>query len=360
MTSTTPAGRTHVPMGTVRATPFMDTDYDLQDSLWKKFHRNVSSTARPTHIEFCGRSVLIRYHDAAIRERFRPAIRHLETSNLSDSSDLEIFCFATRESPRQWLEEKKLSTAINQTISNSLLKYCYQGHSLFVFDPVAKRAFYWVDAPSRFDLYRARPFTRILAWYAEHQRLTWTHAACVGISGGAVVIPAAGGSGKSTAAAACLLSDLLYVGDDFVVLNKQCCGVSSVYCNMMLSAQSIHLLRVFDRVQMLKPQFHDKKNKDCYQLFENFDQQLQSGLPLKGVLVPAIVTGKSKLVPTNKSEAIRAFISSLQIGRILGLNPNLMLKDFHSMVQQLPTCKLEIGGDLESIPGLISQFMTHN
>lgn len=338
----------------------MNADCDLQESLRTKYNENVSSSATSNHICFCNRDVSIHYHDSAISELFQASIRHLEMSSPPGSPDLEIFCFATDDSPRRWLQENELSIAINQTMSHSSFRYCFQGHSLFAFDSLTKRAFYWVDTLSAFDFYRARPFTRILSWYAEHRHLTWVHAACVGISSGAVLIPAAGGSGKSTSAAACLLSALLFVGDDFVVLDKERLDVSSVYSNMMLSAKSIDLLRGFERVEILQSNFRDKKEKDCYQLFEDFQQQLEIRLPLRGILVPEIVAGESRVVPAKKDEAMRAFVSTLQIGRILGLAPNPMLKDLHSIVQQLPTCKLEIGGDLGDIPQLISQFLNRD
>jgi hypothetical protein len=336
----------------------MGQDRGLQESLLGKFLANTSATAPRTDISVFGQGVSIHYQHREVRELFRPAIRHLEMTGLTGSPDLEIFCFVSDKPPLRWLREKGLSTRINQTIHLSTFRYCYQGHSLFAFDAEAKRAFYWVDGQAAFNWYRARPFTRILSWFAEHRQLTWVHAACVGTESGAILIPAAGGSGKSTAAAAGLLSGMLFIGDDFNLLDKERLEVASLYGNVVLSARSIGLLQGFERVNQLAPAFRDKKSKDCYQLFDHFHRQLKPQLHLKGILVPEIVTGNSEIVPACDDDAMRAFVSSLQIGRILGIDPKPMLADVYAVVKQVHVARLRIGRDLESVPHLISDFLT--
>lgn len=339
----------------------MEDGRALTDALTEQFDAAVAGTPLRRRLRIGRLAVTLSCADDAPLELFRPPLRHLESSLASDGPGLEICCFAAPRSPAAWLEAHELPCRINETIVLGSFRYCFQGHTLFAFDAAAGHAFYWAADAADFAHYRARPLTRLLAWFGEHHGLTWVHAACVGTDRGGVVIPAAGGSGKSTVAVAALLAGMSFAGDDFALLDTARDPgndtVLGVYGNTMLSAESIALLQALPHADKLVPAFPDKKNKFCYPLYDRFSAQLTAEAPLAAILVPEVTGGASSIEEASPRDAVRSFVSSVQIGSILGLDPKSILRAVHGLSQRVPLGRLEIGRDLASIPPLLDSFI---
>lgn len=63
------------------------------------------------------------------------------------------------------------------------------------------------------------PFRNLLHWSLADTGLAFTHAAVVGTSAGGVLLAGRGGAGKSTTAMACVDAGWRYVADDYCVLD---------------------------------------------------------------------------------------------------------------------------------------------
>jgi hypothetical protein len=327
-----------------------------QGSLLAEYLKHESADSTCTRLHIAGGSVDVHFSHRSILELFRPAIRHLEAAP-EGSADFQIFCFTGGRKLREWLEEHNLPLQANRTAEVASIRYCYQGHTLFALETDTGSAFYWAEEEEAFSYYRAKPFTRILSWYASRRGLSWLHAACVGTPRGAVLLPGPAGSGKSTIFAACLLSGFFCLGDDFNLLDAEGLVAHGMYANIMLSAHSIELLKRFPGADRLAGAFHEKQGKECCPVASSFPLQLQRSLPLKGILIPEITSSRSAITAAGSDEAMESLVSSVQITWLLGSPVHAMLRDFRSTTQRLRCGRLHIGRDLELIPKLVSEFI---
>jgi hypothetical protein len=329
----------------------------MRASLQAVHAASVSNDAPRSLLDVCGHAVALGYGGTEAEALFRPALRSIAANGAAAAGELQVHCFVAEEPPGAWLRRLGLSTALYETHQRGTFRYCFQGHTLFAFDAGARRAWYWAENAAAFALYRARPLTRIFAWFAESRGLNWLHAACIGTPRGAVLIPAAGGSGKSTAAVAGLLGGLCFLGDDFCVLDPRRLEVAGLYGTVVLSSASRELLRPVAPLDGLLGGFPEKKGKTGYYLDARFDRQLGRRLPLRGILVPEITSGETAIERAEPELALRAFVSSLQIGRLLGVDPATLLRDAYGAVRKVEAGRLLLGRDLARVAGLVSRFV---
>lgn len=330
---------------------------DLQASLLAEYRKSEGSTASILRLIIAGRCVVVNFANDEPRNLFQPSLRQLETDDDLRPVDLEIYCFAGDRAPRSWVEEAGLPVHPNHTVERGAFRCCDQGHTLFAYDRSRAQAFYWVRHAGAFQAYLSRPFTRILAWAASDWGLSWLHAACVGTDDGAVLIPGPGGRGKSTIAAACLVSGMRYSGDDFNLLDGDKLEVFGLYGNITLSSTSVQLLRALPGSEELVPVFRDNKSKHCCYLPEQWRCRMAGRLPLRAILVPELVQGRTVIVPAKRDEVMPAFVSSIQMARVLGGESASLLRSFYDVAGRVRTGRLIVGDDLSELPRLISAFV---
>ncbi len=229
--------------------------------------------------------------------------------------------------------------------------------TLSMFDSKSNTGLFWIHGPEDIPAYvTGSPLHAILSWWAHGHGLQLIHAAAVGTVGGGVLVVGKGGSGKSTTALSCLQAGLLYVGDDYVLVDERP-YVYSLYNSAKLNS---------DQARSFPTLFSDTSSfgqsnyeKTLTFLYKTHPDQLAASLPIKAILLPKITD-----VPNSRLERASA-------GEILaGLAPSTLFQlpgadrsAFHGLarlVTQVPNYVLHLGSDLETIPDVILGAITRS
>lgn len=298
---------------------------------------------------------IVRFHfsSADLATRHEPPFGHFAANG--QPADLEIFCFTHPAEVTGWLQKNRLKTLPHKTFRlPGGAQFCSQEDGLFWFDPAEKTAFFWGNTPAAFEPYRSKPFSRLLFWHFANRGFLWCHGACVATEAGGALIPNVGGAGKSTTAAAALLGGMDFFGDDYLLVEPERGLVFGMYSSLMLTDESLRLLRVFESSRHLTSSFLGNKDKHCHYLHPVFDAQLKSVVPIRVILVPELAGEENgRIEPASKEEVMQAFVSSVQTAWLFGGDPAKTLRGFYELTQKTPVAKLRIGRDLRQIPALL-------
>ena len=307
-----------------------------------------------------GSRVSLRFASAALRERFAPAFAHLAappggapelTVHLWDSATTGM-----EPPPRPPAASGEAAGALNH-FHEPPLRGAYQAafEALSVLDADAGVAWYWVaDARGLPSWEQACPIRQLLFWWLAPRGYLQVHGAAVGKPEGGVLIVGPAGSGKSTTALACLGSDLLYAGDDYVAVRLEPSPqVASLYNSGKLDPAHLHerlpqLLPVADRLD---------DEKAILYVERHFPRQTTSGFPLAALLVPAVR-------PDGREPRV---VSASRATAFAALGPSTMfqlhtagageLATLSSLVARVPCYTLEVGIDLSGVPETISELL---
>lgn len=228
---------------------------------------------------------------------------------------------------------------------------------LCMLDTTRNEALFWIHDATFVPYYETgTPLRAILHWFMRNHERQFVHAAAVGTSKGGVLLAGKGGSGKSTTTLACLSSDLMYVGDDYVLLGGQPAPyVYSLYNSAKVDADSInrfpHLVPIVSNSDRL-PQ-----EKALIFLKDHYPDKLTTGFPIRAILVPRI-TGlpETRLTKSSPAAGLRALAPST-IFQLPGAR-NDDFQNLTGIVKQVPSYDLELGTDLDRIPNVISDLLS--
>lgn len=179
---------------------------------------------------------------------------------------------------------------------------------LSVLDTANRTAYCWVRDPAAMPPWEeAAPLRPILAWWAELTGRQLAHGAAIGTAEGAVLLAARGGSGKSTTALAALEDGMLYLGDDYVMLEPGTPpAAASLYATAKLIPRNLD-----DRLPKLRALItgrHDvEQDKVTLGLHGTFGDRLVPWLPLRAIVVPSLAPdGRLALTTATGAEALSA------------------------------------------------------
>jgi hypothetical protein len=195
------------------------------------------------------------------------------------------------------------------------------------------------------------PLLTIIDWWLAERDLHCIHAAAVGLESGGVLLAGRGGSGKSTTALACLRSPLRYVGDDYCVLSVDGAPhVHALYSSAKLARSELERL-----APGAPPAPCD--DKDVVFLHRAFGEKLLPGFPIRAVLAPRI-TGRARttLADISPGEAMKALAPS-SLFQLSGARQR-RLHAIASLVRTVPCYRLDLGTDLDAIPGVIHDLLS--
>jgi hypothetical protein len=231
------------------------------------------------------------------------------------------------------------------------------GDRLFsLLDAERNLGIYWCHDAAELPIYeRGAPLRSILHWWLRRRGLQMIHAGAVGNANGAVLLSGKGGSGKSTTALTCLNSPLLYLSDDYSLVNA---GpepyVCSIYNTAKVRPDNLH------RVPFLAGALTNRESlefeKALFFLHEHFPGRLVSRLPLRAVLLPC-VTGKPDtwLEPADPAESL-ASIGLSSLHQLSG-SGGALLGTVKRLLASVPSWHLRLGTDLEQIPRVIGALI---
>jgi GT2 family glycosyltransferase len=217
-------------------------------------------------------------------------------------------------------------------------------------------AIWWVQKTETLPFWvYASPLRTLLHWWMEKNGKQLIHAAAVGTDDGALLITGASGVGKSTTALSCLRRGFYYLADDYLVVGLDPePQVYTLYSTAKLNAGQVANLPEFDTLITNRDNLY--KDKAVMFLYPHFAEQIQKSMSLKAILIPSIrdraETGFS-LTDDLSAQRAAAFTTLSQLpyaGR--------QTHDFlDRLAAALPKFNLELGRDLEAIPGALSRFL---
>ena len=199
------------------------------------------------------------------------------------------------------------------------------------------------------------PLLTILDWWLAERDLHCIHAAAVGLESGGVLLAGRGGSGKSTTALACLRSPLHYVADDYCLLSVAGAPrAQALYSSGKLAPSQR------ERLSFLTPPGAPSEpcdDKEIVFLARAFPQKLLPGFPIRAVLAPRI-TGRAgtSLAAISPGTAMKALGPSSLFQ--LGGARQRRLHAIATLVRTVPCYRLDLGTDLDAIPGVIVDLLS--
>jgi len=315
----------------------------------------------------CGVSVSLRFAGRALHEALTPAFAHLAaaasepraprlTVNLWDSAS------AGSDPPPRPLDTPGHARGAMYHFREPPLRGVFQAElgALSVFDERRGEAWYWVadarDIPS-WD--RASPIRQILFWWLASQGYLMVHGAAIGTAAGGALVVGPGGVGKSTVALACLHSDLLYAGDDYVAVTLDPPRVASLYNSGKLERPHLHqrLPHLATPLSGDEPTVEPGEKEIVY-VHERLPGRTAAGFPLVAMLVPALrpEQKKTRVGPLSRPAAFAALAPSTMLQlHTAGAEEFATLS---RLVTLVPCYSLEVGSQLSTIPEAISELLS--
>ncbi len=309
-----------------------------------------------------GKAVLMRFAGPAIAELFSPAIEHLTDPTVAEP-DLTVHIFDDRSTgarmpPAPWARECHGQRGLIEGYNDDRFFTTYEiGIDILqMFDAEQDSAIYWVRDYEWIPYWEnSFPMRSILHWRLQHEPMQAIHAGAVGTSSGGVLIAGKSGSGKSTTTLACLTSDLLFAGDDYVLADITAEPyVHSLYSTAKLVPDNC------DRFPQLRPlvsnpdKLHEQKA--LIYLREHFPAKVVRGFPLRAILLPR-VTGQrnTRLVKAGAIDAFRSIAPTTLLH--LTRATEEAARKISLLSRALPVYWLEAGTDLPQIPQVVREFL---
>ncbi|MFN7999125.1 MAG: hypothetical protein U0Q18_36225 [Bryobacteraceae bacterium] len=342
----------------------------VSDSTAERFHREVrdraeSALAVAPHREhiLCagGRPVRLRFAGPCLENLLMPALEHLSTAPAGPAA-LTVTLFDTASTgisppPPPWQAAQQGPRGVIAGYNSVRFRTVYQPGAdvLLIYDSDERCGVYWSPDYRRVPYWEASfPLRSLFQWWLEDQPLQLAHAAAVGLPEGGVLIAGPSGSGKSTTALACLESDLLYAGDDHVLL-----GTSPLWAHCLYNTA-----KLTPDVEPWFPQLaaaisnRERCGSEKALLFLSrcAPEKLIAGFPIRALLVPR-VTGlrETRLVRCSASEAFRA-LAPTTLFQLPGTGRRALDK-LATVVRDAPVYRLELGTDLPGIPRTILRLL---
>ena len=304
------------------------------------------------------RVVLLRFAGDGLRDLLTPALAHLAAPPHAEP-DLTVFLFDTAATgvappPPAWASDAFGQRGEVEGFNDGRIRTVFQQGSdvLLMYDRERRAALYWSADHRRIPYWeRSFPLRTVFHWWLEDRPMQPVHAAAVGLPEGGVLIAGLSGSGKSTTALACLDSELLFAGDDYVLVRANPTPfVYSLYGTAKLEPENLARFPLLHA----RPANGDRLDREKALLFVNSfaPRKLSRGFPIRGLVVPR-VTGRpdTRLGPCKAAEAFLA-LAPTTLCHLPGAEGAALAK-LGALVRQVPAYTLEAGTDLAQIPETI-------
>jgi len=206
---------------------------------------------------------------------------------------------------------------------------------------------------------RAKPLARLLLEWHNDQDVQVIHTGLVARDGKGVLFAGRSGSGKSTSSLACIAAGFDYLGEDYVALERQQCGMfvgHSLYNSVFLD--TVHLTRFSELLPCAIKGRLPHEEKSVIILSQVFPERLKRIVPIQMLALLRVAdTPRPRFRPASKGEALLALgpSSLLQIP-----NRGLGVRGFNrlaQLVEQVPCYWLEVAGDLRSIANGVDELL---
>jgi hypothetical protein len=289
---------------------------------------------------------------------FEHSIAHLEIG--PTKADFYIAVVSendTEITPPNAFWDKAAITAggIFSSNDNRYVAYYQQVYGIFqITDTLEKRAFYWMQHEEQLPEWeRSFSFRNILHHFTENTNYCMLHAAGLGTNGVGVILPGKGGSGKSNTSLACVGSNILYLGDDFLLVDTESLTAFSLYNTAKIEQHRLPFFeKVFRNIQSRKVLTNGKMQFFLYPFFKDC---LIKSFTIKAIVLPQFSGLESTTITsTSATESLKAMAPST-----LGLlkASQKTFKKLAHIAQNVPVFILKTGTDLEQIPVTIASLL---
>jgi hypothetical protein len=310
-----------------------------------------------------GYTIRLRFAGPALVPSLTPALEHLSTSSTSAAA-LTVCLWDSASTgvsmpPPPWSEADYLPRGEVRGYTNEQIQTRFDLGSgiLNVLNSGQNVALWWINDATQTPYYvSASPLRAILhAWMRRHGRQI-VHGASVGMPEGGVLVVGKGGSGKSTLALACLSSQLLYLGDDNVLLSEEPVPfVHSVYNSAKLARDHLHRLPQLWPALRHSGRFYAEKA--LMFLHEHYPDKTCTGFPVRAILVPKITgLAASTLSPASPATALKAIAPST-IFQLSGAGAT-EFQTIVRIIRKVPCYRVGLGTDLGQVPALIAGLLS--
>lgn len=318
--------------------------------------RDVAGDVSDHFLDICGYTIRLCFAGSALVPKIVPALAHRSTKT-GGTPDLTIRLWDSFSTgvplPRAPWEEAHVFAGrgemwgINEDRIHAIFEPL-ENVQFSILDAESNSAVYWVPEASGVLYYESgAPLRSILHWWMRRRGLQFVHAGAVGKPSGGVLVIGKGGSGKSTVTVACLDTNLLYAGDDYVLVSSGPVPfVYSLYNSAKLEPE--HLVKTFPRLSSLVSNSADDEKALLFLQHANHSVKLASGFPIRAVVRPRITNGSNARLLRLSSASALAAIAPSTVFQLRWAGQ----RDFQAMselVKQLPCYVLEIGTDLSAI-----------
>jgi hypothetical protein len=330
----------------------------------------AASAAGSVHVDeytIAGSRLSLRFAGPALRERLTPAFAHLSAPHdggpEGSSLTVHLWDSASTGTPPPSLPHVEADQPAGALyhVHEPPLRGAYQPglESLSLFDSKECMAWYWVgnvyEQPS-WD--QACPIRQILFWWLGSRGYLQVHGGAVGTSTSGVLVVGQAGSGKSTVALACLGSELLYAGDDYVAVTlAPSPQVASLYSSAKLEPEHVHRFMPHLLPMLANADRLDAEKAILY-VRDHFPDSTTAGFPLRAMIVPTLDAKRRRprIVPTSQATAFAALAPStiFQL-HTAGADE---LATMSALVARLPCYRLELGSDLTAIPVEVARLLS--
>lgn len=332
--------------------------------------QQAAQRCAPRQSSYCIGGVIVQLQmiGEALTKRLTPAFTHLATMTPMPPVPpvlIVYLCEGTASGiamptiPLQIAQTAKLEEIWGYFVHNENFQLFYQPETqaLTLLDYTQNCAYYWIEDAQQLTLSDGgAPLITLLHWWFGHQGSQVVHGAAVGTCDGGVLLVGKSGSGKSTTALACLDAGLAYVGDDYCLVTTQPRPmVYSLYSSGKLHfADLVHFLR-FQRA--LTSEAYIQADKALFFFAEQFCDQIVPALPLKAILLPAIITNTHTTWHVLSPAAALLAVAPSTVLQLVG-NKSQSLQQLGRLVRQLPCYRLALGRELHAIPSAIAELLS--
>lgn len=309
-------------------------------------------------LEIGGLSVRLDMHGAELAQHLCGVFRHLTTRDMAAPAALHIQIAALTGSAIELLE--KLSVPPPGLIASEptgpLMVELHKRLAIAVDRAQHRVTAIAGDLNDMPSTHFSRPFAHMFGWLGAQRRRFLTHGAAIGHDGRGILLAGSGGQGKSTTALACALAGWQFVGDDFVMLERNDSGTliaHSLYATGRLhpaqAARFPALIEHWD--SRLSPE--DEK----LTLFPHEGAvALTRSLKIDAIALPVVGRlDEMGVGPLSRARALRALITdSIQVYPWLTRE---RAEFYAETVERLPCYTIRVGPDIAALPDLIERVL---
>jgi hypothetical protein len=292
-----------------------------------------------------GRAVRQIGTDARLVPMMTAALDHLVVANSGREADLTVVCTIAGKGDIRAIASERTWTHSQVRVDSIQLLDCAGRFGVHAI----------TDMETARDFEIGTPMRQLLHWWAVDTGNLLLHSAAVGTPGGGLLLAGVGGSGKSTMAAACLGSSLRVAGDDIVLVEPgPAPRVHSVYSSIKLDQDALARLSWGSRPGTFEVERRGGPHRKSMLLPATADPTvLVSEFPLRAIVLPRVTSSNiSRLAEASPGEAMNALAPTTVL--LLRGHEQRVFRHIAELVRSLPAFTLELGRDLDAIPGLLA------